>query len=264
MRTLAVVQSACRAPPAHIGSPQRPSPSEVEHVERAAELAMTLAHELSQPLATIANYALGGLERARCGSASMADLLYALEHIAPEAEHATEIIRTMRDFARKRATRLVLTSIEDLIDEAVRLAQPQVQAHAARVAVKVAAPLPMLRLDHTQIEQVILNLVRNGLEAMADTPPGQRVLTIRAVERGEAGVEIAVEDCGRGIEPDQVPRIFESFYTTKPQGVGLGLWICRAIVQVHGGRLWVESEPGQGAVFRFVLPRQEQDGEESG
>jgi signal transduction histidine kinase len=233
--------------------------AEAEHVEQTAELAMTLAHELSQPVAAIANYALGGLERARRGRASMADLLYALEQIAPEAEHATEIIRTMRDFARKRAARLVLTSVEELINEALRLAQPDVQRHAARVVVELEPDLPCLPIDRTQIEQVLLNLMRNGLEAMTQTPPAQRVLVIRAAQRGHTGVEFAVQDFGCGIEPAQVPRLFKSFYTTKPQGVGLGLWISRTIIHVHGGRLWVESEPGPGAVFRFLLSMQEAD-----
>ncbi len=234
-------------------------------MEQTAELAMTLAHELSQPLAAIANYALGGLERARRGRASMADLLYALEHIAPEAEHATEIVRTMRDFARKRAARVVQTSVEEMIHEAVRLVEPAVQRCGARLAFELGSPgtpvLPIVRVDRIQIEQVILNLMRNGLEAMEATPAEQRVLTVRALDRGEAGVEIAVEDRGRGFEAGQAPRLFEPFHTTKPEGLGLGLWICRAIVQVHGGRLWAESEPGQGAVFRFLLPAQ--DGSEN-
>lgn len=229
---------------------------ELAHVARIStlgEMATTLAHELNQPLAVIANYALGGMERARLGRARKADLLYALEQIAPEAKRAGDIIRTMREFVRKRGPQLVRTSLDEMIHAAVRLAEPEARRSGARLRLDLAVDVPPVLVDRVQIEQVILNLVRNGLEAMDETPVEQRELSLHTCCAGGA-VEVTIRDRGHGLDPATLERLFEPFHTTKPQGMGLGLSICRSVVQMHGGRLWAESQLGTGATFRFALP----------
>ncbi len=230
---------------------------ELAHVARVStlgEMATTLAHELNQPLAAIANYAIGGMERVRLGRAKMEDLLYALERIAPEAQRAGEIIHTMREFVRKRAPHLALSSLDEMVHNAVRLVEPEARRRGVTIRLDLAEGVPPVLVDRVQIEQVILNLARNGLQAMEQTPPEQRELTVRTFRSDAAAVEVAVQDRGQGLDPESLERLFEPFYTTKPQGMGLGLSICRSVVQMLGGRLWAESQPGAGATFRFVLP----------
>jgi len=144
-------------------------------------------------------------------------------------------------------------ALAEIVEEAIGFADIEARKAAVTLRVDVPAELPPVFADRIMIEQVVLNLVKNGIEAMQHTPPGRRVLHIAARTAGGM-VEVAVADRGCGLSEAQVERLFTPFFTTKPEGMGMGLNICRSIVEYHDGRLWVEPDPGGGSVFRFTLP----------
>jgi C4-dicarboxylate-specific signal transduction histidine kinase len=219
----------------------------------AGEIASSIAHELNQPLAAIANYLSGSLRRLRAGRAEPEAIAGALEEAVRQAERAGDIIRRVRDFVRTRETALVATDLNEVVTKATRLAASDAERLGARLEVRLAPALPAARADPVMLEQVVINLVRNGLESMRETPTDRRVVEV-ATARAEGGaLEVAVADAGPGLAPDVVARLFEPFYTTKPEGTGLGLNICRSIIEAHGGRLSAGASSRGGALFRFTV-----------
>ena len=230
--------------------------AELTHVQRLStlgELAAGLAHEINQPLAAIVNYARGSARRLRDDPSSVAAVLPAIDSIASEGLRAGEVIRRLRHLIRKEAPRQEWVDVNALVDEAVRIVEPDARQRAVRVEVYLVPALPPLLGDGIQIEQVVLNLLRNAIEAMA-AGGERRVLqvTTRQTERG--GVELAVRDTGPGLPPGLAETIFEPFISTKPGGLGMGLSISRTIVEAHHGRLWASANPDGGMTFRFELP----------
>jgi len=145
-------------------------------------------------------------------------------------------------------------ALAEIVEEAIGFADIEARKAAVKLRVAVPADLPPVFADRIMIEQVVLNLVKNGIEAMQQTPPGERTLGLDARLGGDGMVEAAVSDRGCGLNDEQIERLFTPFFTTKPEGMGMGLNICRSIVEYHDGRLWVEPNPGGGSVFRFTLP----------
>lgn len=217
------------------------------------EMASSLAHELNQPLSAIANYCMGSVNRLRSGGCREEDLLAAMEKASAQAERAGKIIRRTREFVKKSAPVRAPVALAEIVEEAIGFADIEARKAVVTLRVDVPAELPPVFADRIMIEQVVLNLVKNGIEAMQHTPPGRRVLHIAARPAGGM-VEVAVADRGCGLSEAQVERLFTPFFTTKPEGMGMGLNICRSIVEYHDGRLWVEPDPGGGSVFRFTLP----------
>ena len=235
---------------------------EMDHVARLSilgEMASNLAHELNQPLGAIANYARGCTRRLETGTAEPTQLAEVTRAIAEQADRAGQIIARIRNFVRKRASQLEPISVNEAVHAALALCEGQARSGGIVIARDLADGLPPVLADRVQIEQVVLNLVKNALDAMQDGPAGTpdgspRTVTVRTV-RDEAGrVEVAVADQGQGISTEARERLFDPFFTTKPGGMGLGLSICRTIVEAHGGHLWATDNPGGGAVMRFVLP----------
>ena len=235
---------------------------EMDHVARLSilgEMASNLAHELNQPLGAIANYARGCTRRLETGTAEPTQLAEVTRAIAEQADRAGQIIARIRNFVRKRASQLEPISVNEAVHAALALCEGQARSGGIVIARDLADGLPPVLADRVQIEQVVLNLVKNALDAMQDGPAGTpdgspRTVTVRTV-RDEAGrVEVAVADQGQGISTEARERLFDPFFTTKPGGLGLGLSICRSIVEAHGGHLWATDNPGGGAVMRFVLP----------
>ncbi len=159
----------------------------------------------------------------------------------------------MREFARRKETRLVDMDINELVKEVMHMIQIDTRWHGVELQVLMSDPLPEVSADRILIEQVILNLVRNAIEAMESMPEGKRKLRIRTVGNGTS-VEVSVLDTGHGFSELDEAGVFEPFVTTKANGVGMGLAICTSIINSHGGRLWAESNPEGGAVFHFALP----------
>ncbi len=231
---------------------------ELAHAARVntmGEMASGLAHELNQPLAAIANYARGCLRRIQAGTGSWEELARALEQVCDQAERAGGIIRSLRQFARKGEVPPRPVDMASVLREALAIAEPEARQHQVRVEVQVAPGLGPVMGDAIQIEQVILNLARNGVEAMDEAPVESRLLRIRVFADASGVATVEVADSGPGLPPDMFNPIFEPIFTTKSNGMGMGLAICRSIVEAHGGVLRVRpNEPGPGLVFRFNLP----------
>ncbi len=218
------------------------------------EMASTLAHELNQPLAAIANYCAGCVTRMESGAWKPEDILGAMHKASFQAERAGKIIRRIREFVRKSEPRRSAVAIADVLDDAIGFADIDARRVGIRLVADVEPALPAVFADRIMIEQVVLNLVRNGLDAMADTLPEQRLLLVRARACGPHAVEVAVIDRGHGIGEEERQRLFTPFYTTKTEGMGMGLNICRSIIEFHDGRLVVDVNPEGGTIFSFTLP----------
>jgi len=223
------------------------------------EMASSLAHELNQPLSAIANYCAGCVKRMQAGNYRFDDLLAAMQKAADQAERAGKIIRRMRDMVKKSDPIRIAISLEELVDEARAFADIEAQRTGTQIIVDIPENLPRIVVDRIMIEQVLLNLIKNGIEAMNDVPFERRRLSIHAILVDERMLEITVTDQGHGLAEDDIEKIFAPFYTTKPEGMGIGLAICRSIIEFHQGRLWVEPRREGGTVFRFTVPIEEED-----
>ncbi len=225
----------------------------MEHTVRLSllgEMASSLAHEINQPLAAILSYARGCARRID-GGTDPQGVREAVERIAVQAERAGTIVRRMRDFVRKNPSRQVPVDPGEIIADTLALFEPTAAARGVAVAVEVPADLPTVRADRLQIEEVLLNLLQNAVEAVADRPDARIALTAEAEAHA---VVVAVTDNGPGIAPEARDRLFEAFYTTKPEGLGLGLSLGRTIVEAHGGRLDVDTATPGVTTFRVRLP----------
>jgi two-component system sensor kinase FixL len=235
--------------------------AEVAHAGRLStvgEMFSGLAHEVNQPLAAAANYVRAGLRLARSPQgASQAQLLEWFEKAGDQVSRAIEIVNRVGKFVKKERSTQQQLQLERVIENVVGMpvlgvgSSDRVDSVVTRVDCE--AELPNVFADRVQIEQVLLNLVRNGVESMIDLPLEQRRLTIEAHAVGRF-VEVSVTDVGHGITVENMSRLFSPFFTTKADGMGLGLSISRSIIEAHSGRLWAESEPGVGTSFHFTLP----------
>lgn len=224
----------------------------VARLSTMGEMATGLAHELNQPLSAIANFARGCIRRLRSGDVAPDDLIEPLEEVCEQAERAGEIMRHVRDFVRKSEPRMTAVDINQLVRSVVKFTEHEARQHETTVTLQLAPQQPRVWADSIMIEQVICNLVRNAMEAMAETRTLRREIVIRTVQQDDV-VEVEVIDTGPGIDGAVIDQVFDQFFTTKPEGVGMGLSISRSIVESHGGSIRAESRAGGGATFRFTL-----------
>ncbi len=220
------------------------------------EMASSLAHELNGPLAAIASYSAGSLNLLEAGTASPSDLRETIEKTAQQAQRAGRIIRRVRDFVRKSEPTRQPMALDPVIEEAVGFAAPDAVARKVRIAWRPGTAGRTVLGDPLLLQQVLLNLVRNGMEAMASTPPEERELVV-ATSADRRTATVRVTDSGCGIAPGTEGQLFDAFFTTKPEGTGMGLNICRSVVEAHGGRIWAEPSAGRGTAFNFSLPLEE-------
>jgi two-component system sensor kinase FixL len=228
--------------------------SEVVHISRLSamgEMASALAHELNQPLSAIANYLNGARKLIARGPGSEAKVSEAVEKAADQALRAGDIIRRLRDFLARGEGERSVESLAKLVHEACGLALVGAKESGVAVSYRMAPFLDRVIVDRVQIQQVIVNLVRNALDAMQEQGGGR--LDVSTSVDGEMAM-VNVADTGPGIDEQAAARLFQPFVTTKPNGMGVGLSICRTIVEAHGGRIWTEANPGGGAVFHFTVP----------
>jgi C4-dicarboxylate-specific signal transduction histidine kinase len=181
----------------------------------------------------------------------------ALEDIVLGANQASAVIARVRQMVRKKPSEQALLSLRDVVAEVLALARHDRTARQVTIRTELAEDMPLVKGDRVQLQQVLLNLVVNGMDAMSGTEESKRILTIcgrRETRGGKSKCLISVQDAGTGINSEEMKQLFEAFYTTKPQGMGMGLAISRSIVEAHGGQLWAENNQGSGAIFLFCVP----------
>lgn len=228
----------------------------VARLNTLGEMASGLAHELNQPLAAISNYAGACLRMSQQGC-DVTALSEPLGSIQKQAQRASEIIRRLRAFVRKQQPQKVPVRLDVLIRDALLLIKHQTEQMHVPVLLDVRKGLPNVLVDRIQIEQVILNIVQNGLDAMRNVPSQQRQISVHAFMNPDGFFQVEIRDTGEGMDAALRAKVFDAFVTTKGEsGMGIGLALCHSIIDAHGGQLWVESEPGQGATFKFTLPNE--------
>ena len=218
------------------------------------EMASTLAHELNQPLAAIANYTMGCVRRLRSGNWNVAELLGAMEKSSAQAERAGTIIQRARELVRRREPHRVPCDLNAVIVDLAAMIQLATENDHVRLVLDLDPNLPAVIADRVMIEQAILNLTRNATEAMRNTPVDQRELVIHSLRNQSQQIEIRIVDRGCGIPAALGENLFGLFFTTKPEGMGMGLNICRSIAEFHDGRLWASRNTGAGSTFHLALP----------
>jgi PAS domain S-box-containing protein len=226
----------------------------VTRVTTMGELTASIAHEVNQPLAGVTTNANAGLRWLAREPPDLEEARACLQRIIRDGQRADEVIARMRAFARKAAPQTARLALNDVIAEVLALVDGELRRHGVALHTDLAADLPPVRADRVQLQQVLLNLLLNGIEAMRGVTERPRALVVRSRKDGAEGVLVAVQDAGTGIAPQDLERVFTPFYTTKPAGLGLGLAISRSIIEAHGGRLWATSNDGPGATFQFTLP----------
>jgi PAS domain S-box-containing protein len=233
----------------------RQTQAELAHVARVAtlgEMAASIAHEINQPLAGIVNNAGACLRWLAANNVEEAR--HSAELIRADGYRAGEIIKRIRSFAKKAPPQKDWIDINQVILEVIGLTRSEVEKNRVSLQTRLSNDVPLALGDRIQLEQVILNLINNAIEAMSGTGEGARELQVGSAIDESRGVLVAVRDSGPGLHPEKFNRIFKAFYTTKPQGLGMGLAICRSIIEAHGGRLWVTPNEDRGATFQFNLP----------
>ena len=235
---------------------QRESAVRLEQSSRlitVGELATSLAHELNQPLAAITNYCRGCVSLLEGGQVDPKELLEPMRKATEQAILAARIVTRIRSYLRRSEPSLDAQDLQSIIIETVGLIEPDAQRQGLRIALDLGQNLPPILADRIMVQQVVMNLIRNGMAAMQDAAAPGRVLSV-VTERSGAFVETRVSDQGSGIAPAHLDKIFTPFFTTKPDGMGMGLNICRSIIELHGGRLWADANAQGGAAFHFTLP----------
>lgn len=228
---------------------------ELTHAVRVSmmgELMASLAHELNQPLAAIRSNAQAALRFLSASTPNLEEVRAALAEIVEDDRWASEVIRRLRMLARRGESERAQVDLNEIVRDTLQLVRTEAIERNISVELDLAPVLPSVLGDRVQLQQVILNLLLNAVEAMAG-PDSHRSLVVRTEERGDA-VIVSVQDSGRGLGDAELQRIFDAFYTTKPEGLGMGLSISQSIVDAHGGRLWGKRNADRGMTFEFSLP----------
>ena len=233
---------------------------QLAHVARLTtmgEMAAGMAHELNQPLGAIASYAEGCVRLVEAGDVDQEELVRATDTMSEQAKRAGRIIHQLREFVADRTPERSATNLAQLASEVVELIAAEARHSGANIVIQMPDRLPDVWVDRIQIQQVLVNLIRNGIEAVQEGHDGNCRITVTAANGDGKMVQISVVDTGGGISSDQLPKMFDAFFTTKQHGMGMGLSISRSIIEAHGGRLWATVNPHRGLTIRFTLPTPE-------
>jgi C4-dicarboxylate-specific signal transduction histidine kinase len=236
--------------------------ADLAHMNRLGmmgELAASLVHEITQPIASARNNARAALNFLDQQPSDLGEVREALSCVVGDADRAGNIIDRIREHIKKAPPRKERFDLNAAINEVIVLARSAIGENGVSVQTRLADGLFPIQGDCVQVQQVVLNLVLNAVEAMGSVEAGARELVISTEQAKTGGVLVAVRDSGPGIDPEHLERVFQAFYTTKSSGVGMGLSICRSIIDAHGGRLWTEANEPRGAVFQFTLPGAEEE-----
>jgi signal transduction histidine kinase len=235
---------------------------ELAHMARVVmmgELAASLAHELNQPLTAILSNAQAALRFLAADPPDVDEVQAILADVVEDDQRAGEVIRRLRNLLRKGKVELLPLNLNQLTQEAVRLLHSDAIIRHIAIVVELDPDLPPVRGDCVQLQQVLLNLMLNGFEAMAERATDDRQMVVRTQRVDAKTIQVAVQDCGSGLDEDMLARIFEPFYSTKSEGMGMGLSLCQSILEIHGGRLWAANNLDRGATFYFSLPVYEEE-----
>lgn len=232
--------------------------AELAHVARVStmgEMATNIAHELNQPLTAIVNFASASIRLIKKNTDARVEVLENLERIVEQGKRGGQIIRQIRGFVAKGELKVAPVDINGVANTILDFVEPEARQRNVTVRLRLAEGLPPVRAEKIEIEQILLNLVKNGIEAMGDTAVPDRSVTIETrVVLCSTHVEVTVRDSGPGVPVTNRDKIFDPFFTTKTEGMGLGISISRSIVQAHHGQFWLDTEVPFGATFRFTLP----------
>ena len=241
----------------HANEILRERANELAHVSRVmtlGELTASIAHEVNQPLAAIVTNSNACLRWLGGTTPNLGEARQAVERIIKDGYRASEVISRVRTLVKKAPPRSDLVDLNDVILEVLALAQSEARRKDVSPKQELASDLPPVLGDRVQLQQVILNLIINGFEAIANVSDGARELSISSGRDESDNLIVAVRDSGAGLDQADSERVFDAFFTTKPDGMGMGLAICRTIIESHGGRLWATNNAPRGAVFQFTLP----------
>jgi two-component system sensor kinase FixL len=227
-------------------------------VSLLGEMTASLAHELNQPLTAIVNNATAAMQYIEQGKLVPEQLLEILTDVVGDGRRAYDIMHNVRNAIKKGSAIRGRINLNDVVKAVTHMVYPDATAYFCKVEMSLEQNLPAIEGDPTQIQQVLINLVRNAFDAMRDTPPGGRKVEIATNHNGDGTICVAVRDYGSGISEPTRERLFEHFFTTKEEGLGMGLAIVRSIVEAHGGSIEAENAEGGGARFHFRLPTKEE------
>jgi len=231
--------------------------SELAHANRVAtmgQLTASIAHEIKQPIATARNNAAAALRFLDKSPPDVAEVREALTCIVNDADRASDVVDRIGSLIKKAPPRREVVDLNAAILEVTALTHSEAVKTGVTVGAQLAGELPRIQCDRVQLQQVMLNLIVNAIQSMSGVEDGNRELQISTVSIEPEGVCVAVRDTGHGLRPESLPCLFEPFYTTKPDGMGMGLSICRSIIEAHGGRLWATRCEPRGALFQFTIP----------
>jgi PAS domain S-box-containing protein len=230
--------------------------SDFAHMNRVSmmgELAASLSHEITQPIASARNYACAAQNFLDMRPPNLSEVRKALSCVVGNTDRAGDILDRIRDHIKNAPPRKEHFDLNEAVNEVIVLGRSAILKNGVSVHTRLSEGLFPIHCDRVQLQQVILNLILNAAEAMGSVEAEPRELLI-STEQHHTGVLVALRDSGPGIDPRDLERVFEAFYTTKPRGVGMGLSICRSIIDAHGGRLWAEANEPRGTIFQFTLP----------
>jgi C4-dicarboxylate-specific signal transduction histidine kinase len=231
--------------------------SELAHANRVAtmgQLTASIAHEIQQPIAAARNNARAALNFLDKSPPDVAEVREALTCIVSDTDRAGDVVDRIGSFIKKAPPRKEDVDLNAAILEVAALTRSEAVKTGVTVGTQLAGDSPPIQGDRVQLQQVMLNLIVNAIQSMSGVEDGNRELRISTARIEPEGVCVAVQDTGHGLRPESLPRLFEPFYTTKPDGMGMGLSICRTIIEAHGGRLWATRCEPRGALFQFTIP----------
>ena len=231
--------------------------ADLAHINRVStlgEMAASLAHEIKQPIAAARNNARAALHFLDRSPPDLREVREAVDCFVGDADRISDVVDRIGSLIKKAPPRKEVVDLNAAILEVIALTHSEAVKTGVTVSTQLARELPRIQCDRVQLQQVMLNLIVNAIQSMSGVEDGNREIHISSVRIEPEGVCVAVRDTGHGLRPESLPRLFEPFYTTKPDGMGIGLSICRSIIEAHGGRLWATGCEPRGALFQFTIP----------